>query len=199
MRKREFKALYDYCQSLTTPISRNQILQKTKEVLSAEHPINCYFDASLDPKKVRGYFLRAEFPNHKFLKNGDYIVLAKGLNKCWQRLVFVKELMHLFDDGEEMTSDKSILEDVLNTFSPTTSGDGSTRTPAEVSERLALWMALACLCPESMRKEFITNLQDAKTDTYTIALALKLPELHIPHLLSATMDKALATLIDKNL
>jgi hypothetical protein len=72
---------------------------------------------SVDITACRGYFISMEDSDSKFFKqlggNVNVIVLARDLNYCWERLTYVKELMHLFDSQAEKTSSPELFVDLL--------------------------------------------------------------------------------------
>jgi hypothetical protein len=41
------------------------------------------------------------------------VVVARGLNRCWERFVYVKELMHVFDGVDEATDSGEKFESML--------------------------------------------------------------------------------------
>ncbi len=81
------------------------------------------------------------------------ITYDSSLNVCWSRLVWCKELMHVFDteDGQINSSEKysGFLEEIeLEPLNPTES---------YISENNAKWMALMLLCPKSERDQLLRN------------------------------------------
>lgn len=178
MNHEKFRELHDYCQTLTPKIKRNHIIKKIKEV-SGKEKLRV-LKTTLDTKVTRGFFLSASNTEHPFVKeNGfDVIVLARGLNECWERFVNVKEAMHLLDSDEDNTDTPEKLEQLLNDLSappPEISNLG-------ISDHMGVWMALACFCPEKNRQEFIHLRGENKIDNYGVALKLKIPELYVPML-----------------
>lgn len=109
------------------------------------------------------------------------IVLARDQNYCWERLTYVKELMHLFDSDVERTSTAELFEDLLSEFEM--SEPGSTPSAQMSSEYRCVWMALACLCPEWKRQELLEQFNKKHIDYYGIAVELSIPKLYVPTLL----------------
>ena len=194
MRKEQFKQLYDFCQTQTPYIKRSLIQEQLRKIFPDE-PFVVMFDHGLDPNVTKGYFLSSKNTDHQFVKNGDRnaIVLSKHLNQCWERFVTVKEMMHLFDDDEEIT-------DTAEKFSTQLAElDGSTpntqRSPQMVSEIRCFWMVLACLCPEGHRLAFEQARKNNETDDYAIAVQLKIPAQHVPSLFRDDFLKIVGLLI----
>ena len=134
----KFKELYEYCQNLEPKISRNLIRDKVQELYGTPI-ITCKTD--LNTQIVRGYFVSANNPESIFYKKvggKDVVVLARGLNKCWERFVYVKELMHVFDKKNELVGTAVDLSNLLNSFEipPTINGNEPFK-----SEIAAFWMA----------------------------------------------------------
>ena len=100
----KFKELYDYCQTLTPKVSRRHIEKKTLELTGVEQIKE--MKTTLDTTICRGYFLSAKNKDHPIVKcfgGSNVIVLARDQNYCWERFVYTKELMHLFDSDDEPT------------------------------------------------------------------------------------------------
>lgn len=195
MQKAKFKELYDYCQTCTPYIGRSKIRTKLKQILPhAEFMV--VIDHGLDPVNVKGYFVSARNTNHAFVKHTakNVVVIAKDLNECWKRFVTIKEMMHLFDDSDEITDSPEKLAAQLNEL------DGSIpnekRSPQMVSEIRCFWMSLACVCPEAYRAEFAKARANNETDDYAIAVQLKIPEQYVPSLFRADFNKIIASLIN---
>lgn len=178
MHKTEFKKLYDYCQTLTPKVSRKSIQDKIYEIFPSRKFRVIMSD--LDVSVTRGYFLSAKNVEHPFVKqNGrDVIVLAKGLNKCWERFVCTKEMMHMFDDDGDFTETPDQFENLLLDFESTTDKPSD----QTISDIKGFWMAMACLCPEKNRQEFIDLKSKNHIDNFAIASQLKIPEQYVPKL-----------------
>lgn len=176
MKHSQFKELHDYCQTLAPKVSRNSIIEKLKSITGIDKIQTVI--ATLDTKVTRGYFLSASNTEHPLIKDRSYtvVVLARGLNDCWQRFVHVKEVMHLLDDDGELTDSAEKLEKLLNDFS----SPPLEISPLGQSDWLGIWLALACFCPEKSRLEFHALLNENQIDNYGIALKLKIPEQHVP-------------------
>jgi hypothetical protein len=115
------------------------------------------------------------------------IVLARDLNYCWERFVFTKELMHLFDTDEEMTKTPDQFENLLTGLAQPT----VEKPPQAVAEAKAFWMALACLCPEKDRVEYKAQIEKGHMDNYAVALQLRIPEQWVTALLHPEYTRAL--------
>lgn len=178
MRKDQFKSLYEYCQTLEPKVSRTKILKHTLEVTSKSvKDIKTTMDTSIS----RGFFYSSANTNQRIVQQlgCNVIVLARGQKYCWDRFIYTKELMHLFDDSNESTNSAEKFEKLLVELeaAPPT---GGTMSDQSLSEFNGFWMALACLCPENNRLEFENQRNKKHIDDYGIALLLKIPELYVP-------------------
>lgn len=177
-----YKNLYDFCQALPIHINRNTVRDKALELTGIQRVRT--FKADLDTKVTRGQYLSPRNTNHQFViqAGGHVIVVARTLNRCWERFVYVKELMHLFDDLNQATDTGEAFEKLLRDFSGLSATDWSDQMRAEVN---CFWRALAILCPEKFRLEFQAEREGGRLDDYAIALRLRIPELYVPQLFRA--------------
>jgi hypothetical protein len=95
------------------------------------------------------------------------------------------------DCDDDSTDSKDKFEKLLNDLvSPSIEP-----APQRDSDRIAVWMALACLCPEKDRLDFQVLREKGQLDDYGIALRLKIPELYVPFLFSPAYKKLIDELI----
>lgn len=177
-----YSALYNHCQSLDIPISRKKLTPKVLEITGAKVQA-ARIDA--DDQFFRGCFL-AIGSGHQLVSQlgANVIALRRGMNPCWERLVFIKELMHLFDSDDEKTySAESFQENLEFLTMP-----GSNNCAQGKSEVMAVWRALAVLCPEAQRQKFLTERNKAHIDDYGIAFKLKIPQKYVPYLFSKQFE-----------
>lgn len=172
-----FRSLYDHCQTLTPKIKRNAIIGKLLELTGG--PRIRVVISPLDTNVTRGFFLHATNVEHPFVRaNGMHVVvLAKGLNECWERFVHVKEAMHLLDDDGELTDSEEKFVALLNDLTSPAVGEAS---PQYQADMFAIYMALTCFCPEASRLRYEQLVRDNQIDNYGVALQLKIPELYVP-------------------
>lgn len=199
MKKNLFSQLYNFCQTLDIPVTRGELIPKAVEIAGAQKIRAIWVDLTSD--KIRGRFVRAN--NHdsqwyKFMKAENVIALSSSLkadgkgngNKCWERFIFVKEAMHLFDDADESTATPESYEALLQDLE-----NGAYYTSKQSqSDAMAVWMALGCLCPEKNRQDFIEKRKSGFIDNFGIATQLKIPEKHIDKLLSENFSKIIGEL-----
>jgi hypothetical protein len=191
MKKEKYRELYDHCQQFTPKVSRKTIIDKLEQL--SDRIVTTVMTPQ-DDAILRGLFLTAEQVAQRYpgVVGRDMIILSKGLNDCWQRFVEVKEAMHLLDSDGDKTDTGTKFENLLNSWGP---GPASDVDPCHASDSLAMWMALACLCPESSRQEFKAQRVNHQVDDYKIALQLKIPQVFVPNLFRPEYDEILPQLI----
>lgn len=176
-----YRELYEYCQNLSTPISRRDLIANVCRLTGKPKPRVIHH--SLNPEIVRGFIVVPGNADHAFSRwvygpGGSVIVVAREMTYCWHRLVVVKELMHLFDEPLQMVGSADIFHTLVSEFvAPTPE-----RSEAFRSEAQALWMALGVLCPEQRRQEYARMRTAGEIDDMSIAEALKIPIRYVPHL-----------------
>ncbi len=170
-----FQQLHAFCQAQTTPISKNTLRDKVIELTGI--PGIRHFKTDMNPAHCRGFYVSAQNKDHQFVKQCgcDVIVTARSLNTPEEpfneRFVYVKELMHTFDNKGEKITTPEVFEQVIDDL---TSIEKDI-CPQTFSERKCIWMALMALCPEEKRSLFEKQLAEAKTDLYKISLDLRVP------------------------
>ena len=93
-------------------------------------------------------------------------------------MVYIKELMHLFDDPMEAVDSGDTFETVLREILP----GPSQPSPQILSEYNCFWMALGVLCPERLRLELARERTEGRIDDYAIALRLRIPQQYVARL-----------------
>jgi hypothetical protein len=191
----QYKQLHEYCQTLNPKIKSGMIKNKILDLVGKERISTTY--TGLDMGTQKGAFLSLRNGgSHRIVQQlgTDVIVLARGMNTCWRRFVFVKELMHLFDSDEEKVNTPEGFDVLLDEFSGSSSP--SEKTDAYISELKAFWMALGCFCPEHMRKAYKEQLDKGHIDDYGIALQLKIPQQHVKKLVSDRYDLIIKNMLE---
>lgn len=191
MNRVQYRQLYDFCQTLNPKVSRKVIVPKIVQITGTTKVRTIM--TNIDTKVSRGYFLSCKNVDHQFVRTlgHDVIVLARGMNKCWERFVNTKELMHLFDDNAEKTDSPEKFVELLSDFEAAPDD----LSPQARSDAKGVWMALACLCPEKRRLEFEALRAKARIDNYKIALELRIPEYYVPWLFNKDYRKTIDDLI----
>lgn len=180
-----FKDLYEHVQTMDIHINRNEIKAKAIEISGVDDVK--VVRAGLDTQVCRGFWLTPTNEDHHLVKQyGCHVaVTARGLNRCWDRFVTVKEMMHLFDGEQQRTGNADQFEDLLSEFSSPMIQTSSQM----VSEIDAFWRALSVLCPEKYRQEFFELKEKQSIDNYEIALRLRIPEQYVPRLFEARYQR----------
>jgi len=187
-----YKSLYESIQSHELPINRNFVREKIIEVARVQKLT--IVASGLDTNVCRGYFLHAQNTENPLVRQcGGYVVVfARSLNRCWQRLVITKEMMHLFDNEEAATDTGEKFEHALSELFEVSSPSPSLQTQSEFN---CFWMALGILCPEHLRQKFMKDRKSGHLDDYSIALKLRIPERYVPRLFTARYQQEIERLL----
>lgn len=187
-----YASLYLFVQGLTPPVSRNQIVPKVEELAGRRVRV---IKSGLDISVTRGFYVPCTNTDHVFVRQAgggrDIIVLARDNNRCWERFVLFKELMHMFDAPLERTSSAVEFEDLLEEFvAPKT-----TRSLQMNSEAWAFWKALGLCCPETERVRLSKEYAAGTMTAMQIAQHLKIPEQCIPPLFDQDYKRVIQSLL----
>lgn len=194
-----YRDLYDFAQTVEVYetgkqyVSRNVLRDKAVSITGVNKIVHVRTGADLGVS--RGLWLTPTNTEHQLVQQlGCHIIVTeRGLNTCWDRFVYVKELTHIFDADEGRTASAEAFDNLLGEFA--SQGPINDRSLQWVSEATAVWRALALLCPEAKRREFAAERTDVKIDDYEIALRLKIPLFHVPKLFSPTFDLMLREML----
>lgn len=122
------------------------------------------------------------------------IRVDRDLNRCWIRYVTCKELMHVFDNEDEVVSNAERFHELMEEVdSPRMGGDIS---PRYISEFSAMWMALLILCPRDARNEWKGRLERGEVTPYQVALRFRIPEDVVHGLMDDYYERAYERLIE---
>ena len=185
-----FSDLYDGCKGIELYVGRNEIRDRVLALTSIDKIRTV--KTTLDISVCRGFLLRPQNIEHHLVRQLGLhvVVLARGMNRCWDRFVYVKEMMHLFDPPDEATDSGDKFDMVLSEL---TAGQGaSVQMRAEVN---CFWRALSALCPEKTRLQFKEQIVSNQITSYDVALQLKIPELYVPHLFTKQYEDKLAYIL----
>lgn len=188
-----YKHLYDFAQTLRPKISRRELRIKTLELTSI--PNIRHVISSMDTSICRGMYLTPQnslSPVVSALGN-HVIVTARDQNYCWERFVYVKELMHVFGSNDQATDSGDKFETLLNELSAPT----NEHSPQIQSEYESFWMALSVLCPERDRLAYDKMRRNNEIDDYTIACNLKIPQHYVQRLFEPRYEPIIHTLLSR--
>jgi hypothetical protein len=173
-----FAALYDAVQRRDGRLSikwlRPEAIQLSRITLVREQ-----WTAALDRTIIRGFYIEGPLGLPVPLKeNQALIVLARRLDKIWRRLVFAKELMHVFDSPEELTDTSEKFDAQVERFVDPRAG-GSAQFRAESK---ALFRAVSLYCSELRRLQYLSSLEKGEMSLDVVAAALRMPNVYVRHL-----------------
>ncbi|WP_439470166.1 hypothetical protein [Brevundimonas sp.] len=172
-----YTLLYEQVQAQGGRISTNWLKELAVKFSDFTH-INEQWSGAVDQMGLRGFFLEGPFAGPpQISEHQALIVLSRQMVKGpeganWRRLVFTKELMHVFDTAEEKADTGEKLERQADRFG----NPGANISPQYRAEQKAVWRALGALCPESDRSAY-KRAVDAKTMSIAVlATTVGVPE-----------------------
>lgn len=193
-----YAQLYDSIQDHSLHIGRNTIKESVLSITGV-NSIKILRTRKFTPDICRGLYLSPRSTQH-FLPSTmgqNVIFVAAGQTKCWDRLIVVKELMHLLDgDAEAVDTGETFDKLLSDLFIGSTSGSQSN------SEYIAFWRALGVLAPEKIRLQEKENWKKEKAKNnqsadYDVALKFKIPAAYIPFLFSEEYDTEISKILSK--
>lgn len=192
-----YRQIYELCQTLNIPISRSKIVAEVCRHTGLPKPL--WTRRTMDPAKARGFFIlpgphwaESSYPVVRQSGGKPVICTARALNYCWERFVYVKELMHYFDSGLQRVSTKDEFRSLLEEFT----APSLERSEQLESEILCFWRALGLLCPENLRQDYCRQLLAGEITTLGVAQDLRIPEQYVPTLCDGKFKSIISRLLD---
>lgn len=186
-----YRQLYEFAQEFEPPAKRNDIRDRLLQLNGVGRlPM---VRTKMDHRICRGAYLSAKNTEHRLVQQlgGHVVLVARDLPKEWERFIYIKEMMHTFDDPDEAVDSGEEFENLLREWAgPGSSGEWSNQLASEVN---CFWMALAVICPEAKRLEYAKGREQGHIDDYELSLQLKIPEQYVPNLFR---DEWLETIAD---
>jgi hypothetical protein len=180
-----YQRLYNYIQALPIHIKRDLIRDKVLEIAQVPRSDFKFIATTLDARICRGIYI-APGSNNPLAIKPNVVAVARGLNRCWTRFVYIKELMHLLDGPTSATDTGDLFEQVLAQLTSPSILSPTLQTKAELE---AFWKALGVICPEEIRLRFKQDRMNGHISDYDIALQLRIPALYVPKLFSTAYEQ----------
>lgn len=168
-----YQDLYEKSQEHDGKISTKWIRDQVIDITSINKVKEQW--ASLIVKgNIRGFYILGPLgPPVTLFENEVLIVLARSLERHWRRIVYTKELMHVFDEPAEMADTAEKFDSQIERI---TSPNADMSPPQFMAEIKALWRALGVLCKENLRLEFKGAIESEKMSEAVVAARLRIPE-----------------------
>lgn len=196
-----YARLYDAIQGRPIYIKRNVIRDEILSITGIDK-VSIIKTSRLTLNVCRGIYISPLSIEHPFACTvGQHaILISRDLNRCWERLIIVKELMHLLDGDSEAIDTGEKFDRVLSEIFV----NSGTICPQTRSEFRALWMALGVLVPEKIRLSLRDEWIQAKSHgvisaDLDIAHKLKIPAIYIPFLFSPTYAQEVGSILGRPL
>jgi len=185
-----FSELYNFANSLGEyPILLEGVLDAQVKELTSQDELY-YVPVELDPEVSPGHIKQYRIPNLVYDGDPNWVTeirFHKELNECWRRYVCCKELMHCFDATAESVDNHEKFVQLLDEIETPLPNDQS--SPMYKTESRTLWMAIAVLCPETLRTHFKERWEVKNMTAYEIALELRVPEVIITAIMGSSYDR----------
>ena len=189
-----YALLHQHCQSLSPYIKRCVIYDRILALTGINRIVHVRM--GLDTSSCRGLYLSARNTDHQLVKQlgGHVIVTARGLSKVMDRFIFIKELMHVFDDPKEATDNGDAFEELLGEF---TKPQKANLSPQMESEIDCYWMATSVLCPDAARLQFKQQFAHDPDCLPKIAKEAGIPGSYMPSLFEQHYETTVAAILAK--
>lgn len=151
-----------------------------------------FYPADIKKEIVKGYMRRSIERRNGADVRVSRVFYAKSLNFCWTRCVCVKELMHLFDEENELVPNQEVLAQLVSELAiPTPTQD---MTDPLWAEHRALFRALMVLCPTHAIAEIEPSYGAGRLSDDDVALFFRVPKLYVPLVMSAPFARLRASI-----
>lgn len=192
-----FKVLYAQRQGMPFHVKRTTILKLAQEISGKEAMLLCTGALTIDV--LRGLYISVDDTSHlhpKFANGKNLIIFARENNRCWRRMVTMKESMHLFDSALESTSTGDRFTSLIDEIVVRSPEKPSQEMRSEI---LAMWKAVSLFVPEAERAEIAQQRANGKISDLEIAEKIKMPLQWVPSLFGPHFKDVLQILLQESL
>lgn len=191
-----FKTLYKRRQAEPKVVPLSWYVEDAKELHWVDNCIQIKRTTKLPKAHLRGMIIRHDggfMPNAKDCRYSIFV--AAELSREMERLVVIKELMHLYfgPDGGGCATDSQVVFD--NHIQEMFASSADIKSREYKAEKQALWMAISVITPEEHRlscREAVTN---GTATIEQIAADLRIPIHTTSALLSPQFDHEISNLL----
>jgi hypothetical protein len=171
-----YSKLYQAVQNQPVPVSTKWLKEQAIQ-LSAINRVKEQWSSVVDPNHMRGFYIEGPLgPPVPLAEHESLIVLSRAMctghhGDYWRRLVYTKELMHVFDEEDEKASDEASFDLQIQKFG----NPKLDASPQFKAESKAFWRALCALCPEAKRTELKSQLAAGSISYDVVSATLRIP------------------------
>jgi hypothetical protein len=172
-----YSQLYDAVQGQAGRISTNWLRERAIEFSTITN-VKEQWSGLVDDVNLRGFYIEGPLgPPVPRAAHEALIVLSREmcrgpLGKHWRRLVYTKELMHVFDRDDEKANTEETFDIQIEKFSD----PHVDMSPQFRAEQKAAWRALGALCQEGRRLEYKELVAAEDMSLEVLAATLRLPQ-----------------------
>jgi hypothetical protein len=193
-----FKTLYKRRQAEAVRLPLAWYVNDAHELSWVNGNIQIKRTAALPKTHLRGMIIQHKpgFMPHA-LECKYTIFIAAGLSREMERMVLIKELMHLYfgpDGGGIYATDSQVVFE--NHMQEMFASSADIRSHQYKAETMALWMAISVLTPESDRLTFQASVASGEMTVDQVAAALRVPPHSANALLSHRYDQEISSILE---
>lgn len=192
-----FKTLYKRRQAEAAWLPLAWYVTDAKELSWVDDKIQIKRTKALPKTHLRGMIIQHNpgFMPHA-LTAAYTIFIADGLSREMERIVLIKELMHLYfgpNGGVGATDSQFVLE---NHMQEMFAASADIRSHQYRAETQAIWMAIGVLTPESERMKYQAQVQTGEMTIDQVASNLHVPLHTTKALLSHQYDQEISRILE---
>lgn len=192
-----FKTLYKRRQAEAEWLPLAWYVADAKELSWVNHKIQIKRTVALPKTHLRGMIIQHNpgFMPHA-LEFTHTIFIASGLSPEMERIVLIKELMHLYfgpNGGIGATDSQVVLE---NHMQEMFAASADIRSHQYRAETQAIWMAIGVLTPEHVRMRYQAQVMSGENTIEAVAATLHVPLHTAKALLSHQYDQEISRILE---
>ncbi|PZT91006.1 MAG: hypothetical protein DI637_02895 [Citromicrobium sp.] len=170
-----FKTLYNRRQAEAERLPLSWYVDDANELSWAFNSIQIKRTTALPKSHLRGMIINHPPGFMPLSEPSPYtIFIAAGLTPEMERFVLIKELMHVyFGPGGTYATDSQVT--LENHMQEMFANSADIKSHQYEAEKLALWMAISVLTPETNREAFRDNVASATMSFEDVAAQLRIP------------------------
>ena len=137
-------------QSEAKLLSAYDVSQRVRQTISCVSL--CEFDHELPPEEFRAYMVKWADKPDRTPENPELYVCVIAANQSigWQNVVWIKEILQIFDANGERTNTKEKLREMLSVRQTTDSNNGE--SPHVIADKNGFVLALGTAVPKAYRE-----------------------------------------------
>lgn len=158
-----------------------------------------FYEVRIEDESLRGALLHWEWPNTDPIRECADIYYASDLGSDWKRLVCCKELLHILDkETYRVKTPAEVKRLVERIVLPTEFQDPIKDGIGVITDRFAIYQAVAVLFPWATRELLLAPYKSQKLTVDDIAKMVDLPPRYVKLVMSDYWPDSYKTIVDMN-